>query len=87
METNEKLEGINVKILNIDEGLIEYNNVQLIRIKSQKYNLMILKDYMPVIGEIKGSVEIELNEQFIKLEEIVGYYMHKHNQFNLFLEG
>ena len=32
--------------------------IDLIRIVSSTYNLLILKDYMPVLGEIKGNVEI-----------------------------
>ena len=32
---------IKVKVLNLNKGLIEYDNVQFIRILSQKYNLII----------------------------------------------
>jgi len=45
-----------------------------------------MKDYIPVIGEIEGNIEIELKGKTIKLEEIEGYYMLQHNQFNLFLK-
>ena len=74
-----------VRILNMKNGLEEYDDVQFIRILSEKYNLIILKDYLPIIGEIKGNIEIERLEETIKLQNIVGYYIHKHNQFNLFL--
>lgn len=84
--SKEEHTGILVKILNIKKGLIEYKNVQYIRIKSEKYNLMIMKDYMPVIGEIKGDIEIELVDETKKLEKIVAFYMHKKNQFNLFVK-
>lgn len=77
---------IKVKVLNLNKGLIEYDDIQFIRILSQKYNLIILKDYLPVIGEIKGNIEMERMEETIKLENIVGYYIHKQNQFNLFLK-
>ena len=30
----------------------------MIRIKSEKYTLLIMDDYMPVIGRIDGMVEI-----------------------------
>lgn len=74
-----------VHVLSMKNGLIEYDDVQFVRILSEKYNLIILKDYLPIIGEIRGNVEIERVEETIKLEEIVGYYIHKQNQFNLFL--
>ena len=77
---------IKVKLLNIDKGLIEYDNVQLIRIKSKTYNIVIMKDYVPIIGEIDGSIEIELEDKVTRLDNVVGYYMHRQNQFNLFLE-
>lgn len=76
---------INVKVLSMKNGLVEYDDVQFIRILSEKYNLIILKDYLPVIGEIRGDIEIERLQETIKLQNIVGYYIHKHNQFNLFL--
>ena len=47
---------------------------------------MIMKDYMQVIGEIKGDIEIELADETKKLEKIVAFYMHKKNQFNLFVK-
>lgn len=77
---------INVKLLSIKNGLIEYNEVILIRIRSKKYNLNIMKDYIPIIGELDGDIEIELKGQTVKLNNILGYYMLQHNQFNLFLK-
>lgn len=76
---------INIKVLSMKKGLVEYNDVQFIRIISKNYNLIIMKDYLPLIGEIQGKIEIEGLKETIKLQNIVGYYIHKHNQFNLFL--
>lgn len=78
--------GITVKILSIKDGLVEYTNVDFIRIVSKDYTLMIMKDYLPIIGEIRGKIEIQTIENIIKLENIVAYYIHKHNKFNLFLK-
>ena len=75
-----------VKVLNIKSGLQIYNNVKFIRILSEKYNLLIMRDYLPIIGEINGNVEIE-GEESIKLENIKGYYMNKANEFNLIIKG
>lgn len=75
-----------VKILNIKKGLKTYDNVSIIKIKSKKYNLSIMEDYLPVIGEIDGDVEIIAVDNFVKLTHIIGYYMLKHNEFKLFIK-
>ena len=77
---------IKAKILSMQTGLVEYNDVKFIRIVSDKYNLIILKDYLPIIGEIIGNIEIERMKETVKLEKITGYYVHEHNKFNLFLK-
>ena len=74
-----------VKILNIKTGLKICENVKFVRILSEKYNLLIMRDYLPIIGEINGSVEIEGEEAF-KLENIRGYYINKNNEFNLIIK-
>lgn len=76
---------INIKVLSMKKGLVEYNDVQFIRIISKDYSLIIMKDYLPLIGEVQGKIEIEGLKETIKLQNIIGYYIHKHNQFNLFL--
>ena len=78
--------GILVKVLSMQDGLVEYENVEFIRITSQKYTLLIMKDYLPIIGEIKGKVEMQSKNVSIKIENITAYYMHKHNEFNLFIK-
>ena len=75
-----------VKILNIQKGLTIYDNVSMIKVKSKKYNLSIMEDYLPVIGEIDGDVEIIALDNFVKLTNIIGYYMLKHNEFKLFIK-
>lgn len=75
-----------VKILSMKKGLIEYHDVQFIRITSKNNHLIIMKDYLPIIGEVIGNVEIERENSVEKLENIVGYYIHKHNEFKLFIK-
>lgn len=82
----QKDNGILVKVLSMEDELLEYENIEFIRITSKDYNLMIMKDYLPVIGEIKGKVEFQSKEGSVKLENITAYYMHKHNEFNLFVK-
>ena len=78
--------GIKVNIMNLKNGLSQYERVIHIKITSKTYNLIIMKDYLPVIGEIEGNVEIRTEDDNIKLDDIIGYYIHKHNQFDLFLK-
>ncbi len=74
------------KILSMKDGLVEYDDIEFIKIISQKYSLIIMKDYLPIIGEIKGKVEFQRKNGTVKIENITAYYMHKHNEFNLFIK-
>ena len=76
---------ITVKLLNIKTGIRVLNNVKYVRVLSEKYNLLIMKNYLPVMGEIIGTVEIEGNEP-VKLEKIKGYYINKNNEFTLIIK-
>jgi len=73
-----------VRIFNL-EGLVEYNNVKVIRIISKDYNLLIMKDYLPIIGEIDGSVDIKSDDAEINLKGIKAFYMNSNNEFNLMI--
>ena len=77
--------GLLVKVLNINSDIQVYKNVKFIRILSEKYNLLIMRNYMPVIGEICGNIEI-VGDETKKLENIQGYYMHKKDEFNLIVK-
>jgi len=73
-----------VRIFNL-EGLVEYNNVKVIRIISKDYNLLIMKDFLPIIGEIDGSVDIKSDDAEINLKGIKAFYMNSNNEFNLMI--
>lgn len=77
---------IKAKLFTVTDGLTEYNDVKLIRIKSDKYNLLIMEDYLPIIGDINGSVTIEMNDNVVVKENIIAYYMHKDNTFELIIK-
>ena len=77
---------MSAKLLNIKTGLQEYDDVKFIKIKSKDYNLLIMQDYLPIIGEIDGDVTIELVSNVVELTNIKGYFMNKKNQFNLFIK-
>lgn len=82
----ENSDNMRVKVLNIKDGLKLYQDVHCIRINHQSEKLIIMKDYMPIIGEVNGEVIIEMKDETVKLSNIIGYYMNYQNQFNLFLK-
>ncbi len=84
MKNNTEKSDIVVQLLNIEGDVTQYDDVNFIKIISEKYNLIIMKDYLPIIGEISGKIEIGRSDETIKMENVRGYFMHKHNKFNLF---
>lgn len=74
------------RIFSIREGLTELDHVDFIRIKSERYNLLIMEDYMPTLGRIDGDVTIEADGMTCRWEGIHGFYMHQQNLFRLMLE-
>lgn len=77
---------ISAKIFSFQNGLEEYENVELIRLKSKNSSFLIMEDHLPMIGEVEGSVEILFDGQQALFEDIKGYYMHKKNVFELILK-
>lgn len=80
----EEMQNIVVQLLNINGDVKQYDDVKFIKIRSKKYNLIIMKDYLPIIGEIQGNIEIGREKEKIDMKKVRGYFMHKHNKFNLF---
>ena len=81
------MDGIKVKVFDIRNGMRVYDNIKIIRIISKDYNLLIMKDYLPIIGEIEGSVDIKndvVNESF---KNIKAFYMNSDNVFNLMIKA
>lgn len=78
--------GIKVRVFDMEHGLVEYNDVKTIRIISRDYNLLIMKDYLSVIGEIVGSVDINGDNVDVSFKQIKAFYMNSHNVFNLMIE-
>ena len=72
---------ITATVLGIDEGFQKFEQVDMIRIKSEKYTLLIMDDYMPVIGRIDGMVEIVSGEDTRSFQPIHGFYTHRKNYF------
>lgn len=78
--------GIKVRIFDMEHGLREYENIKIIRIVSKDYNLLIMKDYLPIIGEIEGSVDIKNDDINLSFKDIKAFYMNSENIFNLMIK-
>lgn len=78
--------GIKVRIFDMEHGLREYEDVKIIRIKSVDYNLLIMKDYLPIIGEIDGKIDIKSDKVDLSLSNIKAFYMNSDNIFNLMIK-
>lgn len=77
---------IRVRVFDLNKGLVEYDNVKYIRITSQDYNLLIMEDYLSIIGEIEGSVDIKGESVDISYRDIRAFYMNSKNVFNLMIK-
>lgn len=75
-----------VKILSLKRGVEVLENVVSIKINSKKYNLLIMKNYTPIIGDINGTIEIQSENSSKKYENINGYYLNIENEFRLMLK-
>ena len=80
------MDGIKVKVFDIRNGMRVYDNIKIIRIISKDYNLLIMKDYLPIIGEIEGSVDIKNDEINLSFKDIKAFYMNSENVFNLMIK-
>ena len=78
--------GIKVIILEEDIKIQKIENVKVIRIKSSKYNLLIMKDYLPVVGYIDGAITIETENDRIIYEKIKGFFSNTRNLFYLIIK-
>ena len=78
--------GIKVRVFDMDNGLREYENIKIVRIVSKDYNLLIMKDYLPIIGEIEGRIDIKNDEVDLSFKDIKAFYMNSENVFNLMIK-
>ena len=78
----EKSSGIKVIILEDNIEIVKKENIKLIRIVSSNYNLLIMRDYLPIIGYLDGSITIE-GDETIKYDKIKGIFSNVKNVFYL----
>ena len=76
-----------VKIFTLKKGLRKLEDVSAIRIKSKDYTLLILKDYIAIMGRITGEFSIEVNDDIIEYKDVDAYYVNSNNEFNVIIDG
>lgn len=74
-----------VRVFDLKHGLEEYEDVKIVRIISKDYNLLIMIDYLPIIGEVEGSIDIQGDNVDISFKDIKAFYMNSNNVFNLMI--
>ena len=77
---------IQVRVVDYPHGLRVFENIQMARIISEKYNLLLMADHVPVIGEVDGNIEI-VNEKGIEtLKDIRAFYMNRANVLSVLIK-
>ena len=74
-------------IYSIRDGMTVIYHVDFIRVKSRDYSLLIMEDYMPMLGEIDGDLSIQAEGKAYEWTEIEGYYIHQKNLFRLMIKA
>ncbi len=77
---------IEVIIISFEKEFQIFHNVRLLRLKSKDYNLLMMVDYMPVVGELEGMLTIVSENQEVSFENIRGFYVMKNNVFKLLVK-
>ena len=77
---------VQVRISDFEHGLRVFDDVQIVRIVSSNYNLLVMHDFVPTIGMINGTVEIVTNDDIETLKDIKAFYLHRDNVFSLLIE-
>lgn len=78
-------EHFKVRIFELNHGLSEYDEIKVVRIISKEYNLLIMVDYLPLLGEFDGNIDIKGKDVDLSFKNIKGFYMNSNNVFNLMI--
>ncbi|MDF2844833.1 MAG: hypothetical protein K0R00_3259 [Herbinix sp.] len=85
-EARDIKKSIEVIIISFQNGFQIYHNVKIIRLYSKDYNLLMMVDYMPVVGELEGRLVIVSEEEEVTLDNVSGFYVMKNNVFKLLIK-
>ena len=76
---------ISAKIISFSNGFVNYDEVKRIRINSKDYSLLIMEDYMSVIGEIDGDLTVMGSDFTYEYKGIKGFFKHAYNEFEILI--
>lgn len=79
-------DSVQVRISDFEHGLRVFDDVQIVRVISNNYNLLVMHDFVPTIGMINGTVEIVTSDDIETLKDIRAFYLHRNNVFSLLIE-
>lgn len=77
---------IQVRVVDFPNGLRVFDNVLMARLKSSGYNLLVMADHIPVIGEVDGSIELVFDDDIVKFDDVRAFYMHRANVLSLLIK-
>jgi len=78
---------IKARIIDEKTGLLTYERVKAVRIKSDKYGVLIMEDYLPSLGNVHGKVSILTDDDEFVFDNIDGFYKCQHNIFTLLIRS
>lgn len=79
-------ETIQVRISDFEHGLRVFDDVQIVRIVSNNYNLLVMNDFVPSVGMVNGTIEIVTFDDTETLTDVRAFYLHRNNVFSLLIE-
>lgn len=77
---------IRARIIDGDKGLSFLPEVSAVRTRDVDANLLIMEDFMPIIGGIEGSIVFLTPNGEVRYDDIKGFYKHQQNEFTLIIQ-
>lgn len=75
------------RIIDTQAGMIFLPEVFAVRIRCETYNLLVMEDYLPIMGRVDGDVTFLTPEGEENFHHILGFFKHQHNEFTLIIEA
>lgn len=78
---------IKANIMSLEHGYEHLENLRAVRIISSHYNILIMDDYVPIIGEVQGTISFVNKEGTAReLRNVHGFYRHSKNEFSFLMD-
>ena len=75
-----------VNVVQPNGELLTFDDIVAVRVVDRNYNLLIMKDYMPIIGEVQGSIDIQGKTSNFEMKNGVAYFINHENKFTLIIK-